>query len=261
MDIQKKTRRKILEESFCFQLLVCFQHLHFQKKQKNNRTKGEHVDFNNPNLSTRQKIYLAITEPSYSRFASWWDRVILLTLLVSVVVYIIETLPQYWDEDLAEFAIIDWTCILIFTFDYLIRLATAPKTWKFISTPLNIIDFLSFFPFFVENFLLRFGVDAPMLSAGRMLRLLRVFRLFKLTRYSTNLQVIVLTFQRSGDGFIMLFVILSITLIISSAAIFYAEQTVEVFDTETKTWMRLDQTERFEITKKNIFLHILEGFF
>lgn len=58
------------------------------------------------------------------------------------------------------------------------------------------------------------------------------------------MQVIALTLRKSGDGFVMLAMILTITVTTFAAAIFYAEQVGQTYDSETKMWIRADGSPR-----------------
>jgi hypothetical protein len=46
--------------------------------------------------------------------------------------------------------IIDYTCLGIFTVEFLGRLATCPDLPQFLRGPMNILDFFAIFPFYSE---------------------------------------------------------------------------------------------------------------
>ena len=60
-------------------------------------------------------------------------------------------------------------------------------TCRYMAQPLNVVDFLSIFPFYLA---LVVEGDHKMLSILRILRLMRIFRVFKMGRYSIKLQLI-----------------------------------------------------------------------
>jgi hypothetical protein len=151
---------------------------------------------------------------------------------------------------MSTFEVIDWVCVSFFTFDYFARLLSTPRLRPFVFNWMNTVDFLSFFPYYIEELLIRFNVSAPMLSAGRMLRLLRIFRIFKLSKYSSSLQILLLAMQKSRDGFVMLLFTISVVMLVSSSAIFYAEQlSGQEFDFQARIWVRDDGTARYMVSE------------
>ncbi|XP_015277110.1 PREDICTED: potassium voltage-gated channel subfamily C member 1-like [Gekko japonicus] len=71
-------------------------------------------------------------------------------------------------------------CILWFTFEFSMRLSFCPDKKKFLINPLNITDFLSLFPVFIELFLI--GHSDEMLDTLFWLGLLRVLYIVKLLK-------------------------------------------------------------------------------
>jgi hypothetical protein len=129
-------------------------------------------------------------------------------------------------------------CVTAFTIEYLGRLFTvhamAPeiagircpkntpgnkKTWIYIWEPMNAIDFLAIFPFYL-TFLIphasRFGIL-------RMFRLARVFRVFRMWRYSTSMQMLFNVFVAAAPaGFILIF-FSSLVIVVFGSLIYFAE--------------------------------------
>lgn len=105
---------------------------------------------------------------------SWLDRFIIGSILASVAVVILETEPTLsgWAS---VFGVLNVVFAIIFTAEYVWRLWKA-RTWKYIFTPLAIIDLLALLPFyfvfFSDSFLLR------------LFRLARLLSLAKLGRFS-----------------------------------------------------------------------------
>ena len=104
----------------------------------------------------------------------WFDRTIIGFILASVAVVILETEPA-----LAEysrlFLISNYVFAVVFTLEYLVRLYHA-RDWRYIFTPMAIIDLVALLPFY-----LMFFSDAFLL---RLFRLARLLALAKLGRFS-----------------------------------------------------------------------------
>lgn len=71
--------------------------------------------------------------------------------------------------------------LAVFTVEYVLRLAGAPKKLAFVKKPMSIVDFLAVFPNYVE-LLLPFFVETTELRALRIIRFLRFVRVLRVLR-------------------------------------------------------------------------------
>lgn len=71
-------------------------------------------------------------------------------LFTSIITFLIGTLPSFWIDNGTPMIVIDWITIVIFTIDYFARLIFSPNPLRFIIQPLNIVDLVSFLPFYIE---------------------------------------------------------------------------------------------------------------
>jgi len=101
---------------------------------------------------------------------------------------------------------------------------------------MNIIDFLSVFPYYVDLGLS--SSDSSKLSVIRIVRLFRIFRILKFGKYSETAGVILIALKRSKDGFTILLFCLAFVMVLFSTGIFYAEQIGETFDPVNQVWIR-----------------------
>lgn len=113
-----------------------------------------------------------------------FDIILLWIILLSVMVVMLESVPELGSNFKAEFYIIEWILTVIFTLEYLIRIWISPKPIKYIFSFWGIIDLLSILPTYLSFFL----VGYHYLLVVRIFRLLRVFRVLKLVRFSTEAQ-------------------------------------------------------------------------
>jgi voltage-gated potassium channel len=117
-----------------------------------------------------------IIEDSDTKAGKTFDLFIQAVILVSLVCFSIETLP---DLPLATRKIlkgIEIASVIIFTVEYLARVLVASNKPAFIFSFFGIIDLLAILPFYLST-----GLDLRSLRAFRLLRLIRIF---KLARYS-----------------------------------------------------------------------------
>jgi hypothetical protein len=93
------------------------------------------------------------------------------------------------------------------------------KTWIYISEPMNVIDVLAIFPFylqFVVPHASRFGIL-------RMFRLARVFRVFRMWRYSTSMQMLFNVLVAAAPAGLILIFFSSLIIVVFGSMIYFAE--------------------------------------
>ncbi len=126
----------------------------------------------------RLKAYTIIFEAD-TRAGRLFDEALILTILLSVGVVVldsVEPLRQRWGSALN---VLEWGFTLIFTAEYLMRLACVRHPWRYATSFFGFIDLLSILP----TYLALIAPEMHVLIDVRILRLLRMFRVFKLTHY------------------------------------------------------------------------------
>jgi len=131
-----------------------------------------------PKKSWRQKLYEIIYEAD-TPAGKWFDIILLLIILFSIVVIMLETVTSYQEKYGDFFNIAEWTVTIIFSIEYILRIYTIKKPSAYIFSFFGIIDFLSTIPKYISLFFAGAGI----LIALRALRLLRVFRILKLSPF------------------------------------------------------------------------------
>lgn len=107
-------------------------------------------------------------------------------IILSTSSVIIELIyPTVFDQYTVWFHLVEYSCLVIFTLEYSLRLWSAPNRKRFFVQPFNLIDLLAILPSYVELII----SASPLASTIRTIRLLRLLRLsrilraFKLFRY------------------------------------------------------------------------------
>ena len=108
-----------------------------------------------------------------------FDVILLITILLSVGVVMLESVPEIGLEFAKPLRIAEYVFTVLFTIEYVLRLISVKKTWKYVFSFYGIVDLLSILPTFVE--LLLPGVGS--IRVIRFFRLLRVFRVLKLVGF------------------------------------------------------------------------------
>ncbi len=188
-----------------------------------------------PELDFREKTWRFLDDPSSSPWALRFTMFMLVLIVFSTATFCIETLPQYYEHEMAftsKWFIMEASCIACFTLEFLLRLWSTPKRSEYFNDTMNCVDLVAILPFWLE--LILTGVAIPGLSVFRVVRLVRVFRLFKVSRGS--LTVFATTMSRSSRPLYMLVFFTSIATIIFSSLMYYVERGK--WNDDLKMWMR-----------------------
>ena len=160
-----------------------------------------------------------IVESRETKAGLYFDYVIQILILLSVLAFTIETIPTLEQSTIDLLNIFELICIIIFSIEYLIRLYIAEKKLKFIFSFFGIIDLLAILPFYLS-----FGID---LRSARMLRFLRLFRLIKLVRYNRAIKRFSVAFKMIKEELIMFSMVSFILIYLSAVGIYYFENSVQ----------------------------------
>jgi voltage-gated potassium channel len=140
-------------------------------------------------------------------------------ILISVVTFSMETIPDLKPETRAILRSIELFSVIIFTIEYVIRIYIANRKLKFVFSFFGIIDFLAILPFY-----LAIGVD---LRSLRALRFLRLFRILKLVRYNRAMNQFSRAIKSAKEQ-IFLFIFITLILIYFAAVgIYYFENKAQ----------------------------------
>lgn len=156
------------------------------------------------NLPIRERLHEIIFETN-TKEGKTFDVLLLIFIAVSVIVVIVETVPDYQARFSSLFKKLEWGFTIVFTIEYLLRIYTTRKPLKYIFSFFGIVDLVSIIPTYLSFFL----TGSHTLMAVRGLRLLRVFRIFKLTQFMSQGRIITQALIESkAKIFVFLFFIL-----------------------------------------------------
>jgi len=142
-----------------------------------------------------------------------FDVALLSMIILSVTVVILESVSSLRDAYHDFFINVEWVFTIVFTLEYLLRVSTAPRPLKYMTSFYGIIDLLAILPTYLG---LIFDQSTFLLTI-RALRLLRMFRVFKLGRYLREATVLVKALQLSIHKIVVFFgVVLTLVLILGS---------------------------------------------
>lgn len=156
----------------------------------------------------RQKVYIIIygvNTPAGKAF----DIALLVAIMLSVFTIMLETVTGIDQIFHKELRILEWTFMVLFGLEYMMRIFVSKNPWRYIFSFYGIIDLLSILPMFFSIFL----SGSHIFSSLRILRLLRVFRVLKLMDFmqeSSRLKVALLASRAKVLVFLYTVTVLSV---------------------------------------------------
>jgi len=131
-----------------------------------------------PEKGWRHKVHEIIYEAD-TPLGKWFDILLFILIIISVLLVMLESVKWIDATYHRSLFILEWIVTILFTIEYIARVVTIKKPWKYIFSFYGIIDFLSTIPLYLSYIF----AGSQALLALRAFRLLRVFRILKLVRF------------------------------------------------------------------------------
>jgi len=190
------------------------------KKQR--AYKGKLEDFS----PFREKMHEVIFEADTPN-GKLFDIALLFFIVASIIVVMLESVPEYHDKYLPIFQVLEWVFTIFFTIEYGSRLYCTHRPMKYATSFYGVIDLLSILPTYLSLFL----AGTQYLMVIRALRLLRVFRIFKLGSFLSQANVISSALKASREKiFVFLFSIIILVCLFGSLMYLIEGGSNEQFD-------------------------------
>jgi len=145
-----------------------------------------------------------------------FDIAIQSLIVLSLVTFSIETLPNLSAETRRILRLIEIGTVVVFTIEYLLRIAVADDRRKFIFSFYGLVDLLAILPFYVAQ-----RIDLRSLRAFRLLRLFRTLKLLRYSRAVRRLHNALLLIREELALFLCVTLLL---MFFASAGIYYFER-------------------------------------
>jgi voltage-gated potassium channel len=163
-------------------------------------------------VNLKNRIFVTIFG-SDTRAGKNFDVILFWMIIVSVTVVVLESVSTLQEAHKHLFITTEWFFTIIFTLEYLLRIYSSPRPWKYMTSFFGIVDLLAILPTYMGLIF-----DHPtFLLTIRALRLLRMFRVFKLGRYLKEAGILVRALQQSFRKIVIFFgAVLTLVLILGS---------------------------------------------
>lgn len=160
-----------------------------------------------------------IIEQDDTRAGKIFDRFIQGLIVLSLVSFLIETLPDLNAKIRQLFELFEAVSVGIFTIEYVLRISVATSRARYIFSFYGLIDLAAILPFYVAT-----GLDFRSLRAFRLLRL---FRAAKLLRYGKAIKRFHRAFTIVKEELILFACVTMIILYLSAVGVYYFENAAQ----------------------------------
>jgi voltage-gated potassium channel len=171
--------------------------------------------FGRPQGGWRLKLYSIIFE-SDTPAGILFDKVLLVAIIASVIVVMVDSVATTSAHAAGVLPPIEWFFTLLFTIEYVARLACVERPWRYARSFFGIVDLVSILPTYL-------AIIVPELHAlidVRVLRMLRVFRILKLTAYVAEYQLLAIALASSRRK-IAVFISAVLMIVVSLGTVMY----------------------------------------
>lgn len=176
----------------------------------------------------RKRLYDMLEGEERSVTANLINGAIIGLILLNVLVVMFESVESLELRYGGWFLVIEIVSVIIFTFEYLVRLWVIVEEPRFahpvkgrlryMLTFRALVDLLAVAPSYVGAFA---EFDA------RLLRLLRLMRMLKLTRYSHSMDMLVSVFKREHAAILSATFIMLVVILFAAGGIYYLERDIQ----------------------------------
>jgi voltage-gated potassium channel len=170
-----------------------------------------------PNRTWRERWYEVIFEAD-TPAGKLFDVLLLGAILLSVLVVMLESVASIRDRHGTLLVRAEWFFTILFTLEYVARLACAPRPWRYVVSFYGVVDLLAILPTYLVALPIFPGGQTQRLSVIRALRLLRAFRIFKLGHMLSEATALrhAMWLARAKIAVFLSFIVISITILASA---------------------------------------------
>lgn len=162
------------------------------------------------------KFLVKLVIESNSKIGKRFDIFIQVLIVLSIISFSIETLPDLNNDVLKILDLFELITVILFSIELILRLFLTSPPFKYLFSFYGLIDILAILPFYLST-----GFDL------RTVRVFRLFRIFKLFKYGTAIDRLVEAFSEIKKE-LMLFLIGTLFFIyLSSIGIYYFESQAQ----------------------------------
>ena len=131
-----------------------------------------------PHKGWKNKLHEIIYEAD-TPMGKWFDILLFILIILSVILVMLESVKEIDMQYHKLLLTLEWIITIFFTIEYIARIISIKKPFKYIFSFYGIIDLISTIPLYLSYIF----AGSQVLLAVRAFRLLRIFRILKLVQF------------------------------------------------------------------------------
>ena len=181
-------------------------------------------------MITRDKIHEIIFEAD-TKNGKRFDICLIIFILLSVVGVMLSSVSSIDEQYGYILHNLEWFFTFLFTIEYMLRIYSVQKPWKYIFSFMGIVDFLAIIPTYLVFIYAPIGVLVDI----RILRLLRIFRVFKLSSYLRGAYTMQIALRSSRPKIIVFLLSVVLLVVLLGTLMYVVEGQQNGFDNIPKS--------------------------
>ena len=166
-----------------------------------------------------KKFLIKLVIESDSKIGKRFDIFIQTLIVLSIISFSIETLPELDNKVLEILDLFELITVILFTLELILRLFLTSPPLKYLFSFYGLIDILAILPFYLST-----GFD---LRTVRVFRLFRLFRIFKLFKYGKAIDRLIEAFSEIKKELVIFLIGTIFFIYLSSIGIYYFESQAQ----------------------------------
>lgn len=175
-------------------------------------------EFGKPPEGWRRRLYNVIFEAD-TKAGRTFDIALVIAILLSIFVVVLDSVTSINSQHNSMMNRLEWGITLLFTLEYVGRLACVRHPIRYATSFFGIIDLLTILPSYFSLFV----PEAAALLDIRILRLLRIFRIFKLTLYINEYTMLGGALRASGRKILVFLSVVLMAVLILGTVMYVVE--------------------------------------
>lgn len=160
-----------------------------------------------------------IVEENDTRSGRYFDNIVQILILISLISFSLETLPDNSDQFNILLKYIEIASVILFSIEYALRIYVSKKPFKYILSFYGFVDILAILPFYIAH-----GLDLRFL---RIFRIFRVFRSLKLIRYNKAMRRFHLAAKIVKEELVLFLMVAAIFVFVAASGIYFFENEAQ----------------------------------
>jgi len=174
--------------------------------------------YGRPESRWRDRLFVIIFEAD-TRTGRWFDFSLIAAILLSVTIVMLDSVASINNRHGATLRALEWFFTVIFTIEYIARLACVKYPLRYAKSFYGIVDLLAILPSYAAFFI----PELHALFDLRLLRLLRIFRLLKLASYVDEYSMLASALLASKRKIIIFLSVVAIIVIVNGTVLYVIE--------------------------------------